>query len=607
MTTIPLSGHPERDTPGVSFAASEWRALAPAVAGSARMRVSRDGGRTYTRRYERDLSETLPNQPAAVLIYDRSGCARAFCVDLDVSRGGRAAVDRDLAALRALLRRLDVAHFADRSPNGGVHVYVPLEEPVPFPEAAATARALAARTPSMDPMPMLGLQGLIRPPGARHSSGGHQLLIDTLTAAYDATRRPTTAAAWARFVDELHVAPETTPHPGDVDDEISTRLSSRGRHTAPDATYQAIARTGQYDPDRYATASEARQAVIWSAVASGWTLTDVARRLSDGTWPGLAAMYARYRPQSRHGALSADWRAAVTFEKRRRERQGSRHVRVGPTSPSKTHPHGITQRIRTWLNAVRLLHHGERDALAQRAVLYALGEAAMKSQSLTVEFGNRSLAVATGLNPRTVGKVLKVLEHAERPLIELTEPARGVRANAWTLTVPDTVAADVDRMSWRRGRIHGVRPAFQELGLAAAFIYASLEHASEPLSGRDLATDAGLGHTAGADALDTLAAFGLAHRSPTGWTLGTASLDQLAEQFGIVDAIRARLAHFREERRQWWARLGIIRLTGAHGTVGTYDEPPPSDVDPPPEPGWTVMDLLERELGAHLIAVDVAG
>src|SRR5690606_35214182 len=96
-----------------------------------------------------------------------------------------------------------------------------------------------------------------------------------------------------------------------------------------------------YDTGRYATASEARQAVIWAAVAAGWALVDVARRLQDGTWPGLAAMYARYRPDSRHGALVRDWKAAVQHEKQRRSAAGSTAVRVGPTSRNQTHARGV--------------------------------------------------------------------------------------------------------------------------------------------------------------------------------------------------------------------------------------------------------------------------
>jgi hypothetical protein len=580
-------------------AENQWRALAARISGRGRMRVSRDGGRTYPLRGERDITDKLPNQPAAVLIFDTGGCAKTFCIDLDASRGGSDAVERDFRALRAILSRFGCAHFADRSPNGGIHVYVPLAEPLPYPEAVRVANALAARTPTMDPMPMLGIQsGCIRPPGARHKTGGHQQLLDSLNAAWKATQEPTTVAAWQGFTNELGtVEPDVTPatEAGNVE-----HLRPLGRHSDPDGDYQSIARTGAYDATRYRSPSEARQAVIWSAVAAGWQLVDVAQRLENGTWPGLAAMYARYRPNSRHDALVRDWNRAVRFEKQRRTKGPDSSVRVGTTSGPKTHRAGVYQEIRTWANAVDYLYReGRNDDLATRAVLYALGEAAMKTGSLEVEFGNRSLAIATGLDQATVGKCLKRLAAEDRPLIELLNPARGIKAHLWQLRLDPDLQSAVEKIAWKPGKIHGIRPPFRELGHTAAFVYAVLERHSTALSGRAVATGAGLSPAAAHDALQILAAFGLADRSPTGWTVGKASLQQLAEQFGIVDIIRAQIARYRAERITWWARLGIVRLNIDGQSVGFHDTRPP----PPPDNyiDGTLMDLLEAELGATLI------
>lgn len=81
-----------------------WAALAAAVAGGGarhgRVRVSRDGGRTYPAGRERALTADLPNQPAAVRTYDDEGYARCLSADYDVSRGGQDQVDQDVARLR---------------------------------------------------------------------------------------------------------------------------------------------------------------------------------------------------------------------------------------------------------------------------------------------------------------------------------------------------------------------------------------------------------------------------------------------------------------------------------------------------------------------------
>ena len=61
------------------------------------------------------------------------------------------------------------------------------------------------------------------------------------------------------------------------------------------ADYLRIATTGLYDTARYRSPSEARQAVLDAAVWAGLTLPAVLARLENGTWPGLAAFYTRYR------------------------------------------------------------------------------------------------------------------------------------------------------------------------------------------------------------------------------------------------------------------------------------------------------------------------
>jgi hypothetical protein len=588
-------------------AQTAWSSLAEAISGQGRMRVSRDGGRTYPLHRERKITEQLPNQPAAVLIYDNSGCAHTFCIDLDVSKGGVDAVQRDYTTLTSTLRRLGLPHFADRSPNGGIHIYIPMAEPLPFHDAAGVARALEACTPTLDPMPMFGLTGgCIRPPGSRHKTGGHQELIGTPTAAWEATQHGATPEAWRRFATEVAFAPTDRREYGAsrAEDDATgagSSLSPLHRHNAPDSRYQAIARTGEYDTSKYATASEARQAVIWSAVAAGWTFNDVATRVANGTWPGLAALYARYRAGTRHHALLRDWKSAVTFEKKRRTAETTQSVRVHTTREPKTHRGDIYEQIRTWVNSVDLeFDQNRRDDLGARAVLMAMAEAAQKSQGTVISFGNRSLAVATGLDQSTVGKILKRLSAEDDPLVDLIREASGVLAHTYSLRVPDSVADVAGRRTWKRGKMHGVRPAFRELGLAAAFVYAALEQGNEPLSGREVAMQARVGVTTAHEALLLLEAFGLSAKRGGKWVLGGAQLDHLAERFGVREQVQQQLDRYKAERLAYWAYLGIIRLSDNAGTVGTYD--PEAAPPPPPDNSYTLMDMLEDVLGAHLIS-----
>lgn len=586
-----------------------WAALVPVMAGNRSLRLSKDGGRSYPRRWQRRASDQLPNQPAALLVYDDAARAPLLCLDLDSSRGD---VDADLARLTSLLDKVGLrSWFSDHSPSGGCHIYVPLADPAPLPEAAAATRALAALAPTLDPQPMLNaLAGCLRPPGARHRSGGFQTLDQSLNAAVRALHEPNPPQAWRRLLAHLAVdatpTSTTLPRPdAGTSAHDETQLDPLRGYTEPDTRYRETARTGDYDPARYSTPSEARQGVVWACVAAGWTFTDLARRLEDGTWRGLASFYARYPANQRHTAVQRDWRRAIAFEKRRRNNAGIHSVRVRTTSPHKSQRAGgtgtLNREVRVWLAAVDLLTGPDTD-LSVRAVLYALAQAAVLSNSLVVEHGNRHLALASGrLDQSTVGRVLKDLLEAptDRGLVDLVRPAQGVRAHSYRLTIPPLLRPVCEAKPWRRGRIHGIRPVFRELGLPAAFAYAALEQVDEPISGRDLAARARIGRTAAAEALHTLAEWGLVTPSTAGWTLGNANLDRLAEAWGIVDEIRAQIARYRAERATW------IDWLVSHGIItdpAVRAAPPPDHTGEPPDADQTAVGMVERILGGTLIA-----
>lgn len=672
LTAAPSPGLGQASAAHAEDPQTVWAALAPLLAARGRVRVSRDGGRSYRARDERPVTSTLPNQPAALLTYDHTGCAPALCLDLDSSRGGRAAVERDLHALTGLLRRIGARWFSDTSPNGGRHLYVPLAEPAPFTEARAVVLALAARTPTLDPQPMLSIHsGCLRPPGARHRTGGHQRLDQRLAAAVDVLHRPTPRAVWERLL--IEVGADDPPHDATQDatreavqdaapdsvheaQQPTESLEPLHGYGAPDESFMRIARTGEFPPDRYRTPSEARQAVIWAAVAAGWRFTDVARRLHDGTWPGLASFYARYRARHQHTALARDWHNALRFEKQRRARrtESSSHARLRTTSTHQSHARTVQEggskvtadavhrEVRVWLAAVDLLHaNGDPK---EKAVLYALAQAAVLTGSLVVEHGNRSLAIATGFDQSTVGRILRRLRQApaDRLLLDVVREAEGVRAHCYSLVVPPLLLPACQKKPWRRGRIHAVRPVFRELGMVPAFIYAALEQVDGPRSGRDLAAIAGVSPAATYEALHVLSSWGLADKaSRGGWQIGPASPERLAERFGVEEEVAAQVERYRAERIAWWRYLGlydkVLLLEDARSEPRHRrpepDAPPDEISTAPPEPGdpsadpsgdwadddrpgsltvlsqtdrWDEMAqditaLLEQELGARLV------
>ena len=502
--------------------------------------------------------------------------------------------------------------------------------PIGFHEARDLALALAARTPTMDPSPNQNLtDGLIRPPGSVHPSGGHQVLHGTLDRRPPAGRPPATHPRCSTALTGLLAAELAAVQARDQQADSTRPIAGAGqlprrsgaRELAAD--YLRIATTGLYDTTRYRSPSEARQAVLDAAVWAGLTLPAVLARIENGTWPGLAAFYTRYRhPRTRRKALLADWPKALAYVTAQQAKKPTQSlVRNSPTSEPPSHggapPNSDQdqqrargtpaeyQWIRTWWTALGLLEHDrytDRAGIGKRWVLRAMGEAAMKTGSRYVAFGTRSLSIATGLDHTTVAAHLRALREEDDPLIDLIENDRGLAGDLYQLRIPDEITARAGRVAWKAGKLHALRPVFRELGHPAAFVYEALEHIrGRPERSFDLVTRTGLSRTAVYEALETLAAWNLVEPRDGRWVLvpGT-SLQLLAEQFGCADTVRALLNRHRDERARYRRALRIVdqhHVPALSGTDG-YLWPP----EPPPDEE-TLLELLERELGAHPIPI----
>jgi hypothetical protein len=214
------------------------------------------------------------------------------------------------------------------------------------------------------------------------------------------------------------------------------------------------------------------------------------------------------------------------------------------------------------------------------------------------------LSVATGLDHTTVAAHLRALREEDDPLIDLIENDRGLQGDLYQLRIPDDTAVRASRIGWPAGKLHALRPVFRELGHPAAFVYEALEHSrGRPERSFDLVTRTGLSRTAVYEALETLAAWNLVEPKAGRWVLVPAtSLVLLAEQFGCTDTVRALVKRHRDDRVRYRRALRVVDqhpisvLDPADG----YLWPPP---DPPPEDEETLLELLERELGAHPIPV----
>lgn len=634
---VSVSSDVQKTPAAATAAAAVWGALAPLLAGRPRVRVSRDR-RHFFHKWERPLTGNLPAQPAAVPVYGADGTTRVLVVDLDRSRGGRAQVLADCQRVTELIHRCGGRVIVDESPSGGRHVYVPLAQAIDFYAARDFAVDLAAQTPSMDPTPHQNLSdGLIRPPGSVHRSGGHQILVGSLTAAVDVATARNPPALWPR----LRRAVEPRPSAASVDAASpadNQPVRARPGRTRPlGSDYLAIATTGLYDTTRYPTPSHVRGAVVLAAANAGMTLTDVLARLADGTWRGLAALYAAKcrRPGARTRAVRHDWNtAAATIAARPPQRPGETLVRKSPTNVPTPHrgedlagpkiETGQRQRandpdeyrfFRTWDNALRVaIQSGRwgRDGIGKRLVLKALAEAAMMTSSRYLAFGTRSYSVATGMDHTTVAAHLRELRDEADPFIVLIENERGLNADLYELRIPDSLLGRAERQAWRPGKIHSLRPVFRELGPIAAAAYDALEHAPGPLSSFELAAGAGIGRTSAYEALETLAAWNLARPDRAGrWQIVRQTcLARLAEAWGIVDSIGEQIERHRAERAAYRRALRIpdypdadIALAGWAADEEAAGSWTPA---PPPDPLDTALDLLQRELGGARIPLRTA-
>ena len=579
---------PPCDTPGVATAnpgspdglsrtgaEAAWHAVTSSIAGTAHVRISRDGGRTYPARYARPLPADPPGQPCTVPVYDPgTGTGRMLALDLDPG-GGRGAADPAVQvsaqadAIVRLLARLGGRCVTDVAPGGGRHVYVLFAAPLPWRELRDLARAMALRFPSVDVAPVSSLGGQISPPGSRHKSGGWRALTSPLQEARAAAGQPNGPQVWNALLAELAAELRQAESGGRAADLDVAELDDTGVPWVPrlggrvplGAELEHIARTGRWDRSRYPGRSEARMAVLRAAVARGWRLAEVRAAIDSGAWRGLAGLYERpSEPARLSRLLPAEWRKAIAFA------VGEENVHGWLTSDSRTRPPAPIDGadefglIRQWMTAVdcavqdpeRVKGWGGR-AIAVRLVLSAIGQAGMVCGSSTIEFGSRNIALYSALSQRTVARVLRLLRDEPDPLIDLVSRRQMARADRYALRIPDRYANSVRWRRRRAGRIDAVHPVFLALGSSAALVYQALDQCEARAAG--VARAARLSASATAAALRALAGHGLAERTRRGWRRGGADLDAVAEATGAADLHRERAERYRQDREGWRARL----------------------------------------------------
>ncbi|RNL59194.1 hypothetical protein [Arthrobacter oryzae] len=596
--------------PGVGARSAPGQAwiLAPLIAGQPVYRPGRwVGGRfQYPRpQHPPRITGALPAGPAAVLIHGVDGSVATLCLDLDTSKALKGVVDADAAALGRLLDSSGLRYVADVSPSGGRHLYVPLAERMTGPEARELVEAMTLMAPSLDPGPHQNVtDGCIRVPGSLHKSGGHQILTTHLSAAYDILRRrnpPAAVQALRRaLAPELRRARELKNRQAKAAAAAAAATRGPGSDAVVPGGSQSplrvLARTGLYDTARYASPSEARMAVLNHFAACGWTLEQVRGELT-GQFPGLAALYAGTGRQER--LLDAEWAKACAFtQKPGTPERGGKSARINNTSQplltggqaeptSRAGVHQLVNDLENVLYAVldhRLKERG-REGVSLRLLLRAVLGYLRTMETDTLDVGCRTFAAALGKHHVTIARLLPVLASASDGILSKVGEARGRHADTYLIQLPAHFEQLARDLSWRRGKIHGIRPVFRALGDVAALVYEAIERGRLSPTTAAIVRATGLSRTAVDTALATMSSYTMIERRHGHWaiTAGT-GLTDLARRLGALDDAAEQISRHRKQRAAWhaWLDRHLTPELAAH----EIDDPeadlywiPPSDTE----------------------------
>jgi hypothetical protein len=543
-----------------------WALTAAALAGTAHVRISKDGGKSYPARHTRPLPDEPPDQPCTIPVFDpASATGRMLVLDLDPARGD---VDHQAAELVQLLERLGVRYVADvATSTSGRHVYVLFVAALPWRELRDLARAIAIRFPVVDPAPACSLGGQVSPPGSRAKRGGWRLLTMPLEVARIAIDGPNGPGVWAALLTEFaaelqQIEAGSAAEPGaELDDSGVLWVPRPGGRAPLGPELDRVARTGQWDRSRGWGRSEARMAVLAGAAARGWRLADVLEAVSSGAWKAFQGLYHRAsEPGRMDRLLPLEWRKSVAFTARSENPHNWLTSDINSRPPADLGGADEFGFIRQWVTGTgcavadpeRVRGWGRRT-VAVRQLLAAVGQAAMVSGSSVLEFGTRNLALHSGLSQRTVSRLLVMLRDESDPLVDLVNRRQAARADRYRLRIP---AAYAESARWRRrraGRIDGIHPAFLVLGGTAGLVHQVLD--ANEARGAEVARAARLSPSATSAALRVLAEHGLAEPGRGGWRRGPANLDDVAMATGAADLHRERAERYKRDRESWRARL----------------------------------------------------
>ena len=560
-----------------------YQALAPLVSAPGRRSV-----RVYDAAEGRfsgvaPLTATLPKRPVAAYLYTKGARTQLLALDFDDSRGDRAAVEADLATAAEWITRCGGVVVTDHSP-GGAHLLCPLAigTTASVDEMNHHVRLLEARLPTLDKTPNTNpASGCLSVPGTpTKQGGGYRQLDGPLSVAVEAFTTRSAPTLLPRLYELLGaVKPRAAAaHPavgaanqtitvadyceGEGDDRRLAPAWVRDDPLHPDITDYAqhgVMATGQRQWD---TPSEARMAVIASAVARGHSMASINALIAPGAvWhAGLGQSYTTHcGHHAAATALSRDFTKAMSWlctnVLKHRNVQHKRKNTQGGTHTGHRGPLDLRRWLASAITWADTEYKGKRGRCVVQAVLQALAFNAYTAGdqingTWIVGVGGRNLALGTGLlSADAVWRVLRDLRDRPGSPLILTRSHVGVDADFYALTRPAGVVAS--KAAVKRVRVEPVHDAWSVIGLPLRRVYELVAYHGITTRA-DLYAAAAISPSAGDEAVTALHIAGLLTRPGRGTVApGPVTLDSLAAAHDTDGLREDRITRYRAERDQW--------------------------------------------------------
>jgi DNA-binding transcriptional regulator YhcF (GntR family) len=126
----------------------------------------------------------------------------------------------------------------------------------------------------------------------------------------------------------------------------------------------------------------------------------------------------------------------------------------------------------------------------------------------------------------------------------------------YLIQLPEQYQQLARELTWRKGKVHSIRPVFRALGDAAAIVYETIERGRHSPTSAELIRNSGISRSTVEKALAEMEGLGMIHRDDRRWKItATANLRALAERLGVIDDVQAQITQHRRQRAAWHAYL----------------------------------------------------